>query len=92
MQIFFIQKHLHISKSFISNTIRDNIADLPELKDLNTTCIHYTEIKAYQYMLHQFLGTQNTAKITNATILSIMYLLQNAGESLQTIQVSKIKK
>ena len=85
-----MQKHLHISKSFIFNTTRDNISGLPELKELTATCRHYTEIKAYQYMLHQLLGTQTTSNISNATILSIMYLLQNAGESLQTIQVSYI--
>ena len=39
-------------------------------------------------MLYQFFYTQNTGNISNATITSIMYLLQNAGESLQSIQVS----
>ena len=39
-------------------------------------------------MLYQFLGNQGTANIPNTTVLSIVYLLQEAGEYLQEIQVS----
>jgi len=77
-----MQNHLSTS-----NNAHDRLSDLPKLQKLNALCKHYAEIKAYQYMLYQFLGTQNS-NISNVTILSIMYLLQNAGESLQTIQVS----
>ena len=38
-------------------------------------------------MLYQFLHSQDT-NISNATITSLMYLLQTAAESLQAIQVS----
>ena len=57
---------------------------------LNPTCERYTEIKAFQYMLNTFLHAQNTNSISNTSILSIMYLLQNAGESLQAIKVSRL--
>ena len=39
-------------------------------------------------MLYQFLDNQGTANIPNTTVLSIVYLLQEAGEYLQEIQVS----
>ena len=57
---------------------------------LNPTCERYAEIKAFQYMLNKFLRAQNTNSISNTSILSIMYLLQNTGESLQAIQVSRL--
>ena len=91
--VFLIQRQLYISnyKAFILSTTRDDISSLPELKGLTTTCGRYAEVKAFQYMLHQFLGTQNASNIAKATILSVMYLLQNAGEFLQSIQVSILR-
>ena len=50
-------------------------------------CKEYADVKTYQYMLYQFLNSQATANVSNATILSIVYMLQQAGESLQEIQV-----
>lgn len=71
-----------------STTTTDSLSQLPKLQETTTACKRYAETKAYQYMLHKFLGTQNNESISNHTITSIMYLLQNAGESLQVIQVS----
>ena len=56
----------------------------------NTTivCKEYADVKTYQYLLYQFLNnSQATANVPNTTILSIVYMLQQAGESLQEIQV-----
>ena len=53
-------------------------------------CKEYAGIKTYQFMLYQLLRYQATATVSNATIISIVYLLQKAGESLQEIQVSFI--
>ena len=59
---------------------------------MNTSeiCKLYLKIKAYQYMLYQFLNNNGTTvtAILKPTIKSILYLLQNIGESLQAIQVS----
>ena len=41
-------------------------------------------------MLYQSLGQHGTAGVSNATILSIVYLLQKAGEALQEIQVGSL--
>ena len=70
-------------------TLNYELTTLLRSQNLTKTCEFYAGIKVYQYMLHQFLGIQNTSNISNVTLLSILYLLQNAGESLQTIQVSK---
>ena len=70
-----------------------NIPDF-SLESLNETlganittaiCKYYTEIKAYEYKLQTFVHAKNTS---NATVASIMYLLQSVAESLQAIQVS----
>jgi len=58
-----------------------------ENKTSEIICKHYAEIKAYQYKLYQFFTSQDIGKVSNATITSIMYLLQSVGESLQTIKV-----
>ena len=42
-------------------------------------------------MLNRSLECQATANISNTTILSIIYILQQAGESLQEIQVSSVE-
>ena len=42
-------------------------------------------MKVYQYMLYQIIETGN---VSNLTIISVMYLLQQAGELLQATQVS----
>ena len=55
-----------------------------------TICKEYAEIKTYQFMLYQFLGHQGAVNITNTTILSIVYLLQNARGYLQEINVSSL--
>jgi len=49
---------------------------------------YYAELKLYQYMLHQIVETCDTGNISNLTIISVMYLLQQAGELLEAIQVS----
>jgi len=38
-------------------------------------------------MLHKTIESHDTGNISNVTIISIMYLLQQAGELLQDIQV-----
>ena len=45
----------------------------------------------YQIILYHLLGQQGTADVSNATILSVVNLLQQAGESLQEIQVSSLR-
>ena len=57
------------------------------MDDTSEICELYLKIKAYQYMLHQALTTNTTSKL-NSIIKPVLYLLQNLGESLQTIQVS----
>ena len=57
-------------------------------ENITVTCQYYSTLKAYQYMLYQFLHSQDT-NVSNATTRSVMYLLQTAAESLQIIQVSK---
>ena len=54
-----------------------------------TTCKKYACIKIYQLMLYQFMNSHATAtaSVSNTTILSILYMLQQAKESLQEIQV-----
>ena len=62
--------------------------ELESILNENTTeviCKYYAKIKAYQYILHKFFTSSNKS---NTTIVSIMYLLQSAGESLQTIEVN----
>ena len=56
-------------------------------ENITITCQYYSTLKAYQYMLYQFLHSQDT-NVSNATTTSVMYLLQTAAESLQIIQVS----
>ena len=58
--------------------------------DFQTICKEYTDIKTYQFMLNRSFECQATASISNTTILSIIYMLQQAGESLQEIQVSSV--
>ena len=48
-------------------------------------CREYADIKTYQVMLYQLLGHQD---VSNTSILSMVYFLQKARESLQEIQVS----
>jgi len=64
----------------LRHTLEENIA---------VTCQYYSTLKAYQHMLYQFLHSQDT-NVSNATTTSVMYLLQTAAESLQTISVSFI--
>ena len=40
-------------------------------------------------MLHKNIESNDTGNVSNVTIISIMYLLQQAGELLQDIQVRK---
>ena len=62
----------------LNHTLQENIT---------VTCQYYSILKAYQYMLYQFLHSQDT-NVSNATTTSVMYLLQTAAKSLQNIQVS----
>ena len=62
----------------LNHTLQENII---------VTCQYYSTLKAYQYMLYQFLHSQDT-NVSNATTTSVMHLLQTAAESLQIIQVS----
>ena len=52
-----------------------------------TTCKQYADIKTYQLMLYKFMDSHATANVSNITILSILFILQQARESLQEIQV-----
>ena len=61
---------------------------LDQYFDTVTTCNKYVEIKLYQYMLYKIIETNDTGNVSNLTIISDMYLLQQAGELLQAIQVS----
>ena len=77
----------HLRNSYCDNTSDQHDKISPSLnktlkENTTKTCRDYAEIKAYQYMLHNFTTSQNI------TISSIMYLLQSAAESLQAIQVS----
>ena len=92
MWFSILQRHLGSSSCIqIQN---DEIVSDPNLDTLNRTinenstktCEYYAEIKAYQYMLHNNSNSQDSTNIT--TIASILYLLQSAGESLQSIEVS----
>jgi len=56
-------------------------------ENITITCQYYSTLKAYQYMLYQFLHSQDT-NVSNVTTTSVMYLLQTAAESLQVISVS----
>ena len=61
----------------LNHTLQENIT---------ITCQYYSTLKTYQYMLYQFLHSQDT-NVSNATTTLVMYLLQTAAESLQIIQV-----
>ena len=39
-------------------------------------------------MLYKIIETNDTGNVSNLTIISVMYLLQQVGELLQAIQVS----
>jgi len=61
---------------------------MAKLKNSSHICRNYSMTKAYQYMLHRYLHRQQEMELSNTTITSILYLLQSAGESLQSAQVS----
>ena len=98
---WFCKLYINILQDKISSQLHNNIPpqleDYPDLKSANlrytlqenitVTCQYYSTLKAYQYMLYQFLHSQDT-NVSNGTTRSVMYLLQTAAESLQIIQVS----
>lgn len=72
------------------NEFSGSLADHFSNINATTICKEYAGIKTYRFMLYRLLGHQDTATISNATILSIAYLLQKSANSLQEIQVSLI--
>ena len=73
-------------------TLQDEASYHFNITNATAICKKYADIKIYQVMLYKFFDSQATANISNTTILSIVYMLQQAGESLQEIQVYALSR
>ena len=85
VKVLRILRHFHITQDKEPYCFNNTNATT------TTTCKEYADIKTYQFLLYKFLDSQATANILNTDILSIVYMLQQARESLQEIQVCKFK-